>query len=369
MKIAQPVFDLAAVVAGALGHPSSQLPQWDKNLIHMAIHRHQVGPLLFAAGSRMQDQMPPALREELGRHYSDNARRQQDAMARLARIGAAFSAHGISWMALKSAPQAAALYGDPGLRHSSDIDLLVAPRDFVKAVDTLTMAGYIPSNPPVPPGPARRAILAAVRDVSLIAGDDHRCAVDLHRRLFLAVGRRACAIELRTDGGPVPSPRLDAGLACYLILHGAQSYWVRLKWLVDLVPLLSQLDRVEKKRIPGLARLSGTEKSAAASLLLLQSLFPFAALGSLQPWLTEQARRPSVQARLARYARTLSMENDWGHSPLDNAGLTMQAYMGLFESPWTRTQMVPVAMLSSLVRRTAGAIWRKERALTRAPVE
>jgi Uncharacterised nucleotidyltransferase len=371
MKVAQSVLDLAALVADALGYPPSHQPTLDQSLVHAAIHRHQIGPLLFAAVPRLQDRMPPALREELGRHYSDNAHRQQDAMTRLVGIGTAFSAHRISWMTLKSAPQAAALYGDPALRHSSDIDLLVAPRDFARAIEVLAMVGYIPSNPPAPAGPMRRAILAAVRDVSLIAREDHRCAVDLHRRLFLAVGRRARAIELKRDGGLVPSPRLDAGLACYLILHGAQSYWVRLKWLVDLVPLLARLDDAEKEKIPRLARLSGTEKSVAASLMLLQSLFPFAALGPLQSWLAQQVGQRSVQARLTRYACALGMENDWGHSPLDNAGLTMQAYMSLFESPWTRVQMVPVAALSSLVRRTAGAIWRKERALTRsdAPAE
>jgi hypothetical protein len=94
-------------------------------------------------------------------------------------------------------------------------------------------------------------------------------------------------------------------------------------------------------------------------------LFPFASLGPLVPWIEMQEGREAVRRRLARYARMIGMEDDWKHSPLDNARITMGAYLSLFEAPSTRAYLVPVALLSSAVRRTAGAIWPAARALTR----
>jgi hypothetical protein len=352
---------LAPAVRGPVGLRGSVEPE----LVKLAIYRHQVGPLLHAAlqGSGMA--ISDELLVELSECRLRSANRHAEDLARLQRIGAILAAHRLSWMVLKGTPQAARLYGDPALRPSSDIDLLVEPRDFVRAVSALAERGYIPSNPPAPAGPIRTLVLAAVRDVSLIAEDDHKSAVDLHRRLFLAVGRRPNGLHLSRDPGPLPTPRVNADLACYLIMHGAQSYWVRLKWLLDLVPLLAILEEQEKHALISRARQIGVENSVIASLALLRLLFPFAKFGPLAPWLEAHQRRPAVRERLERYVRMIGMERDWKHSPLDNARVTMQAYWALFEAPLTRARMIPVALLSSAIRRTAGAIWRAERALTR----
>jgi hypothetical protein len=356
---------LAGLLAPVLGGPAPAAVEVDGNLVRLAIHRHQVGPLLHAALlSRPETATEDLMRDLQGARWRSTDRHALD-LARLRRIGEMFTEDGVSWMALKGTPQAARLYGDPGLRPSSDIDLLVTPRDFVRAVTLLADRGYVPSNPPAPPGPLRAPVLAAVRDVSLIASDDRTCAVDLHRRLFLAVGGRAQRLQLTPEVGPLPMPRMDADLACYLIMHGAQSYWVRLKWLVDIVVLLSILDDREKLAIMTRAQQVGVEKSVAASLLLLRLLFPFAQLGPLEPWITGEQQQSAVRKRLARYAEMIGADSNWKRSPLDNARVGMEAYWALFEAPWTRARMIPVALLSSAVRRLAGAVWRADRALTR----
>ena len=356
---------LAGLLGSVLGGPAAPFDGVDGVLVRLAIHRHQVGPLLHAALRRCGPAVAEDLMRDLAASHCRSARRHASDFARLQRIGTMFAARGIVWMALKGTLQAGQLYGDPTLRPSSDIDLLVAPGDFAAAVTALAVDGYKPSNPPAPAGLLRALILAAVRDVSLIAEDDHSCAVDLHRRLFLAAGARPQRLRLTPGQGPLPTPRLDADLACYLIMHGAQSYWVRLKWLADLVPLFARLDDVEKDAISVRARQAGAGHSVAASLLLLRQLFPFTQLGPLVPWLEAHQHRPAVNKRLERYAQMIGMDRDWKRSPLDNARITMEAYFSLFESPWTRAGMVPVALLSSAVRRAAGAVWRADRALTR----
>jgi Uncharacterised nucleotidyltransferase len=53
---------------------------------------------------------------------------------------------GISCVSLKGPTFAEAVYGDPGRRQSSDIDLLVAPEDLARAVKVIQRLGYSPPN-------------------------------------------------------------------------------------------------------------------------------------------------------------------------------------------------------------------------------
>ena len=349
-----------------LGGPATHGPALDEVVVRLALYRHQVGPLLFGAVHQGSVTVFPALREELCASYQSSVLRHANQGARLERIEEIFAARKIAWLSLKGSQQAAQLYPDRAWRTSSDIDLLVAPRAFASAVEALAANGYIASNPPMPKRAwLRGLVLRAVRDVSLIADDDHVCAVDLHSRLFLAVGRRAA---LQLIPRPAHAPALDAALACYLIMHGAQGFWVRLKWLVDLVPLFAKLSDAEKAAIPTLARRVGAEHSVLASLCLLRMLFPFVALGPLQAWLSRSENHPAVQRRLQRYVMMISTTRDWRHSPLDNAWMTMAAWLSLFERPLTRIRMIPAALFSSVMRRLAGALLPDARALTRCDV-
>lgn len=338
----------------------------DDAIAELALHRHQIGPLLFGAVRRGYAVVSPAMFRALRADYEDNARRHADHAARLDQIAGVFAARDVAWLSLKGGPQADKLYADRVWRKSSDIDLLVAPDAFAIAVDALAAVGYIASNPPMPkPSWLRRLILRAVRDVSLIASDDHACAVDLHCRLFLT-GGRITALHLVSD--LAHAPVLNAALACYLIVHGAQGFWVRLKWLVDLVPLFAKLNDAEKSAIPSLACRLGAEHSVLASLCLLQMLFPFVELGPLRPWVSGAAERLPVRRRLKRYAEMIGTKRDWRRSPLDNVWMTMAAWLSLFERPATRVRLIPSALLSSAVRRLAGALLPEARALTRCDV-
>jgi len=346
--------------------PATQDIALDDAVVRLALHRHQVGPLLFGAVRQGHVTVSPTQREELCAAYENSILRHVDQAARLERIEKIFAAGKITWLSFKGSKQATQLYADRAWRTSSDIDLLVPSREFSRAIEALAANGYIASNPPMPKHALLRwLILRAVRDVSLIADDDHVCAIDLHSRLFLAVGRR---VALQLTPGLAHAPALDAALACYLIMHGAQGFWVRLKWLVDLVPLLAKLNDAEKAAIPALARRLGAEHSVLASLSLLEMLFPFIALGPLRPWLSSAQNHPAVQRRLQRYAMMISTTRDWGHSPLDNAWMTMAAWLSLFERPLTRIRMIPAALFSSVMRRFAGGLLPAARALTRCEV-
>jgi hypothetical protein len=361
---AEPLIRMAALLSEALGGPAAPPTEIGKELVALA-SRHQVGPLLYAAAAGGRHPLAPGVRTALERSYRDSAARRAAALLVLERVGREFAAHNIGWMAIKGTTQAALLYPDPAWRDSADIDLLVPPAQFGHALDALVALGFVASYPPVPArGVLRRAILGTVRDVMLVARADPRDSIELHQRVFFAGGRHAAFLALPVTPGAVPAPALGADLAFYLIAHGALSYWVRLKWLADLVPLLAKLSGAERLAILERGRHARAESSVAASLLLLRALFPFAALEELGPWLEQKRSWPSVQRRLRRYSELLDRGDDQEHSPLNDALVMLEASCMLFEAPVTRARILLSAPLSSVLRRTAGLLYRSDRALT-----
>jgi len=358
------LIELTALLVEALGGPSASEGEIDHKLCTLAI-RHQVAPLLFAVATNGRHAISAGDLADLRAHYMASVARREAALRMLERVGAQFHAHHINWLALKGTTQAEQLYADPAWRDSADVDLLVAPADFGRALDALSAMDFVASYPPVPVrGLFRHLILAAVRDIMLVAREKPQDSIELHRRLFFAGGRHANFLTLPVVAGQRPIPALGPDLAFYLIAHGALSYWVRLKWLVDLVSLCSKLNETELAAIREFARRSRTEYSAAASLLLLRALFPSVRLGTLGSWLDTMAQSALVQRRFRRYTEMIGQENDQKHSPLNDGWVMLEATFMLFEACSTRVHILVTAPFSSAMRRLAGLIYRDQRSLT-----
>ncbi len=350
---------LAGLLGEALGGPAAPPICIDEALMALA-DRHQVAPLLHGLAAAGGFVVTPRASARLIRSYDESAVRRAQVLARLEKIGACFARSRIAWMVLKGTTQAEQLYDDPAWRFSSDIDLLVAPGDFRRALDALAALGFIASNPPLPRG-LRGVVAASVRDVTLIAGDDHSCAVELHQRLFFA---GPSGLAFSPAPGAIPAPAPDAALAFYLIAHGARSFWVRLKWLADLVPLFAKLAPGEAARLPQLARQAGAERSVIASLLLLRTLFVFAVPAALKDWLDAQENSPAVQHRLRRYLAMLDCNNDQKDTPLASALVMLEADWLLFDRLGARLDLFRLAPVSSAMRRLAAMLAPADRALT-----
>jgi hypothetical protein len=358
------LLQLAALLGEVLGGPATANTVLSRELCALA-SRHQVAPLLQAAASSGRHPAPKEVFEALRESYRASVARRQATLPILERIADRFQKHDIAWTVFKGTTQAAQFYPDPAWRDSADIDLLVPPADFGRALDVLVEMGFVASYPPVPRrGVFRRMILAAVRDVMLVVPANTADSIELHKRLFFAGGRHADALALPVAEGRMPTPVMGPDLAFYLIAHGALSYWVRLKWLVDLVPLLSRLGNDELAAIRARARDARSENAVAASLLLLRMLFPFVVLGPLEGWLDEMRSDPAVERRLRRYAKALGSDDGEKRSPLNDAWAMLEAAILLFEAPSTRLHILIAAPFSSAMRRLAGCIYYRERSLT-----
>ena len=358
------LMQLTALLGEALGGPAAANTVLSRELCALA-SRHQVAPLLYAVASSGRHPAPKELLEGLQESYRASVARRQATLPVLERIADRFQDRGIAWTVFKGTTQAAQFYPDPAWRSSADIDLLVPPVHFGRALDVLVEMGFVASYPPVPRrGVFRHMILAAVRDVMLVAPENTADSIELHKRLFFAGGRHADFLALPVGEGRMPMPVMGPDLAFYLIAHGALSYWVRLKWLVDLVPLLGRLGNDELAAIRARARGARSENAVAASLLLLQALFPFVALEPLEDWLEKMRSDRAVERRFRCYAGALGGDDAEKRSPLNDAWAMLEAAMLLFEAPSTRLRILITAPFSSAMRRLAGLIYYRERSLT-----
>ena len=137
--------------------------------------------LLPVLGSRLVDTVPQAvpdtfrdaLEASLVRARRRAALVEQLALWLLRRL----EEDGVGVVALKGPHLAERLHGDPGMRASNDIDLLVQPEDFHKAVESLERMGYHSENK------APWIDGLPLFEASLRADDAWRPPIDLHWRL------------------------------------------------------------------------------------------------------------------------------------------------------------------------------------------
>ena len=138
---AEPEFPLACV--RRFLHPHGTLPDsarldWDA-LARLAA-KHAVVPLLYLAAREAA--APPAVLDVLRGRFEEGARLNLTLAAELARLLALFERENIGAVPLKGPVLAAALYGNLALRASSDLDLLIRPRDLIRVRHLLPSLGF-----------------------------------------------------------------------------------------------------------------------------------------------------------------------------------------------------------------------------------
>lgn len=121
-------------------HPvSPDDADWDE-VLRLA-RRHGVIPLLHRR-VKGRSGVPEWVALECREAYSNNAFRNFILYSEFSRVLGAFAAKGIPVLLLKGAYLAEAVYGDPGLRPMSDLDILVREKDLEQVTDLLKEIGY-----------------------------------------------------------------------------------------------------------------------------------------------------------------------------------------------------------------------------------
>lgn len=315
---------------------ASQPVDWDAWL--RWVERHRVGAFLHhRLPAVVRAALPPEATRRLRELAMDTARRSLARIAELTRLAGRFEQAGIRLLSVKGPALARRLYGEAGLRHAGDLDLLIAPDDARLADQLMREAGYYRAYPDFELTPLQwekylelRHELKCVRaDLGLLAEVQWRLE-GLPQLRFADLWERRVPGELAgTPLALLPEPEN----ALYLFVHGARHAWSALFWLVDIALLLASASEAEAA---ALLRRAG-ELEASRSLLqgatlvreLLGVKLPAAwaeALSGEQQvaWLADEARRRLALSKSQPSTAKELFRRTWYAVRLPDA-LTLQA--------------------------------------------
>jgi hypothetical protein len=131
---------------GEIAQAATGITDWQETVAQA--EAHGLGPLLYTHTKAARVPLPAPVRRELQGLYLRHRHASQVRSRVLCRILAAYETAGIQALVLKGGALAHLLYPEPGLRPTSDLDLLVHPPQALHAQRVLAEIGF---SAPIPP--------------------------------------------------------------------------------------------------------------------------------------------------------------------------------------------------------------------------
>ena len=249
-----------------------QVPeQIDWDAFDASVRKHRLQPLLIRGLKSMDRQtleQYPALKRYLGMQNKYSMESFQRLQA-LAQVNAALADAGIRMISMKGPLLAMELYGDPSLRTSRDLDVMVPETDLDRAGEVLAELGYAPEENPFHKTPLRRRYYGIVDSEKHEVYHKDDIVLELHWKSDFQTedsfdelwDRRQEQVLL---GRPIAAMGTEDRYPA-LIVHAAEHGFHRLRWLLDLYEL-------QKK--PGFSweQLHGQMSRQGLGVLLLETL-------------------------------------------------------------------------------------------------
>lgn len=217
---------------------------WD-DVASLVLRHGVIGQFCTVMGKRGWGNVPVEAKEQLKKWRTQQAVRALGQVAELARVGRLFAAAGVPLIPLKGVALSQELYGDPCIRSSCDLDILVKPEDVEKAEELLVQAGYRHALGLYEmPERQKRHILNTLHHHEYV-NDDRHGHIELHWRSFLwskeqvAVLWDTCRASSWLDSGLMQLSTEENIL--FLADHGARHDWPCLKWLSDVAMLIENM--------------------------------------------------------------------------------------------------------------------------------
>jgi hypothetical protein len=194
----------------------------------------------------------------------------------LQKLIALFAENNVTAVPYKGPALALQLFGNVALRQFSDLDLLVHPRDVLRARDLLLRDGYEPL-PPLTAG--QQALLLRTQCNLPFSREQKRMIVELHWKVSAPSFARPFETEdfwsrlvdgkLETTNIKLPAAE-DLLLA--LCIHGSKHLWERVAWIADIAGLISSKEELNWEELISRARSTGSERMLLLGLQLAERL-------------------------------------------------------------------------------------------------
>jgi hypothetical protein len=220
----------------------SRVVVWPK-FLHL-VRRHRVEGLAAGALKHAGVALPAPIAESIEADARSVVARNLRQAAESVRLLGAFTNASLPILFVKGLTLSALAYGDPFVKMSSDIDILVEEEKLEAAARVLSESGYVAIIPAVESSSPDLSRWHRRAKESVWRSGESDIVVELHTRL---VDNRRFIPPIGLDSplqavsiGPAGSlPTLNTDdLFAYLSVHGATSLWFRLKWIADVAALL-----------------------------------------------------------------------------------------------------------------------------------
>lgn len=293
-----------------LAEPLRQPLDWA--LVQRAADWHRLSGVLLKT-LRDRPEPPPAFKTQLEAAYRHNAARNLQLTALLLRLTSTLEQADIEVIVIKGLALAGPLYRDQALRRSSDLDLLIDPRDVPRAMALLCAD---PGCQTAPLSPYALGVLMATD--SELKLEIQGLLLELQWRMapldrfYPATWRelRDGAQTIALAGRQLPTLG-PLELLPYLCFHGTKHLWYRLFWLLDVAAWLAHNPDWDPAPILARARQRRNERALLLGLALCRKLFA----SPMPTSLTEPLAAPAVTARVERLCARLLPTIDQAFTP------------------------------------------------------
>lgn len=219
------------------------------------------------------------------------------------------AAHGITAVPYKGVVLGWLLYGQVGMRHAGDVDILLRPEDVLAARRILTTESDLREAPiTAEMSPATLALY--LREFNTVSLEDRAADVLVELQWMLTrpyLNVPPASEQLLAELRPVQigdttlmQPPIET-ILLMLSVHAAKHGWSRLVWLVDVHELLTRYPDLDWERVWQTAHAWRGERLLAATLALVAHLFA----RPLPPAAQRHAALPAVRRTVARIVPTL----------------------------------------------------------------
>jgi hypothetical protein len=247
---------------------------WDEYL--KLVERHSTPALSWETLNRMSEaNLPETVRQKLQQHSAACRIRAMRLASLLMQVLKEFNQAGIPLIPLKGPLLSLELYSDLGIRHSQDIDMMVALEDVFRAQEHLEEIGWRVYLQPCTFSPRHTKVFLQIDRHMVYWHPLQQCRLELHwhtrsEMIDRAAGQwgRSATLAWNGLGCRALSP---VDLALYLCTHGSEHAWFRLKWLGDLARMYAE-NYVDWNAVYCAARAAGLENSVLQCLRLLEEL-------------------------------------------------------------------------------------------------
>ena len=336
------------------------------------VQRHRVSGLTHHALVTSGVAPPPRIAAALAAQSRDSAVHEVSSVGETIQLVRRLRAAGVDAAVLKGATVALLAFGRFGVRYSVDIDLMVDRADVGAASSVLRQLGYVRTEPPETVSDGKMSARMRRNKDLAFENPAKGMKVELHWRLFQNpclmgdVDMTSFRPSALTPGETVMALSMDIA-PLYLLVHGAEHAWSRLKWLADAGALLRS-ETAMAERLYRQAKALGLARSVGPGILLSAEL-----LGTSVPdELTDDLRRDWRMRWLLDTARDSLIGDQQGTELEDTPFATTRKNLGHYlasDDPryWfceARFDLLDEAPLGQAQQPLVSRVWRRARSLT-----